>query len=84
VLFGGFRMKEADTAPAMAVNKKPVLFFHGSNDTYVSPNNSRYNYALCKAPKELVIIPDARHISSPYVNSELYRSKLMDFFDKYD
>lgn len=82
--FAGFRMKEADTTKAMMTNKRPVLFFHGAKDTYVDPENSRYNYALCKAPKELVIIPEARHLCSAYEEPELYRQKLLNFFKKYD
>lgn len=84
VLFAGFRMKDADTREAMKTNKKPVLFFHGANDTYVDMRNTIYNYSLCQAPKELVIIPEARHLCSPYENPELYREKIMDFFKKYD
>lgn len=80
----GFRMKEADTANAMRTNKRPVLFFHGLNDTYVSPVNSKYNYSLCRAPKELVIIPEARHLCSAYEAPELYRGKLLNFFARYD
>ena len=83
-LLGGFRMKDADTTEAMRTNQRPVLFFHGGKDTYVDPKNSRYNYALCRAPKELVIIPEARHLCSPYADPELYRRKLMEFFAKYD
>ena len=83
-LLGGFGMKDADTTEAMRKNQRPVLFFHGGKDTYVDPKNSRYNYALCRAPKELVIIPEARHLCSPYVAPELYRRKLLDFFAKND
>lgn len=83
-LLGGFRMKDADTTNAMRTNQRPVLFFHGEKDTYVEPKNTRYNYALCRAPKELVIIPEARHLCSPYVNPELYRRRLLEFFVKYD
>lgn len=83
-LLSGFRMKEADTAKAMRTNKRPVLFFHGLEDTYVDPKNSKYNYSLCRAAKELVLIPGARHLCSAYVNPELYREKLLDFFAKYD
>lgn len=83
-LLGGFRMKDADTANAMRINKRPVLFFHGSKDTYVEPKNSIQNYSLCRAPKELVMIPEARHLCSAYVEPELYREKLLDFFAKYD
>ena len=83
-LLGGFSMKEADTAKAMKENKRPVLFFHGDMDTYVVPGNSKINYSLCKAPKELVIIPEARHLCSAYEAPELYREKLLMFFGKYD
>lgn len=81
---GGFRMREADTTKAMRKNKRPILFFHGSKDTYVDPRNSRYNYSLCRAPKELVMIPGARHLCSAYADPMLYRKKLLDFFAKYD
>jgi len=83
-IFAGFRMKDADTAKAMKTNKRPILFFHGAKDTYVDPRNSRFNYALCRAPKEIVIIPEARHLCSAYVAPELYRSKLLAFFKQYD
>lgn len=81
---GGFRMKEADTTKALETNTKPILFFHGAQDTYVDPGNSRYNYSLCQAPKEFVMIPGARHLCSPYENPDLYRKKLLAFFAKYD
>lgn len=83
-ILGGFCMKDADTTEAMRTNQRPVLFFHGGRDSYVDPRNTRHNYALCRAPKELVIIPEARHLCSPYVNPELYRKKLLEFFAKYD
>lgn len=83
-LLGGFCMKDADTTEAMRTNQRPVLFFHGGRDSYVDPRNTRHNYALCRAPKELVIIPEARHLCSPYVNPELYRKKLSEFFAKCD
>lgn len=80
----GFRMRDADTTEAMKKNKRPVLFFHGADDTYVNQKNSRYNYSICRAPKELVIIPGARHLCSAYEGKELYRAKLVSFFKKYD
>lgn len=83
-MLAGFGMKEADTTQAMKINQRPVLFFHGLKDTYVEPMNTLYNYSFCNAPKELVIIPEARHLCSPYEQPELYRKKLMDFFEKYD
>ena len=83
-LLAGFHMKDADTAEAMKKNTRPVLFFHGEKDTYVYPNNSFQNYMLCRAEKELVIIPGARHLCSAYADPELYQHKMMEFFEKYD
>ncbi|MCM1463749.1 MAG: alpha/beta hydrolase [Bacteroides sp.] len=80
----GFRMRDADTGKALETNKRPVLFFHGLKDTYVSEKNSRYNYELCRAPKELVLVPEARHLCSAYEAPFLYRKKVLDFFEKYD
>lgn len=77
-------MKDADTAKAMQINKRPVLFFHGEKDTYVDTRNSRHNYSLCQAQKELVIVPEARHLCSAYEQPELYREKLLGFFEKYN
>lgn len=83
-IFARFKMCDADTSHAMITNKRPVLFFHGLTDTYVSSKNSKANYLLCQAPKELVMIPNARHLCSPYVAKNLYRDKLLNFFEKYD
>lgn len=83
-VLAGFCMKDADTTKAMLRNQRPVLFFHGAADTYVDQKNSKYNYSMCRAPKELIIIPEARHLCSAYVQPELYRQKILDFFAQYD
>ena len=83
-IFAGFRMKDADTTKAMEENERPVLFFHGSDDTYVDQKNTIYNYLICQAPKEMYVIPEARHLCSAYAAPELYREKVLGFFAKYD
>lgn len=83
-LLAGFRMKDADTTEALKKNTRPVLFFHGEKDTYVYPQSSFQNYSLCRAPKELVIVPGAKHLCSSYADPELYQHKMMEFFEKYD
>ena len=77
-------MKETDTTLALRMNRLPVLFFHGQEDTYVWPENTLRNYELCRAEKELVLVPNARHLCSSYVAPELFKSKLTEFFGKYD
>lgn len=83
-LTAGFRMKESDVTNALKNNKLPVLFFHGSEDTYVFPISTEKNYKACTAPKEMVLVPGARHLCSSYEAPELYQSKLKEFFEKYD
>lgn len=83
-ILASFRMKDADTTEALKKNKRPVLFFHGLEDTYVDYKNSLYNYSVCQAPKELVIVPKARHLCSVYVAPDLYQKKVLKFFEKYD
>lgn len=80
----GFHMKDADTTAAMQTNTIPVLFYHGDKDTYVYPHNSFQNYRLCKAPKELVVVPGARHLCCAYADPRLYQNTMMHFFEKYD
>ena len=81
-IFAGFSMKETDTTKALKNSRLPMLFFHGEEDTYVFPENSRRNYKLCASEKELVMIPGARHLCCSYADPELYARKLMSFFRK--
>ncbi len=83
-IFGGFSMKQSDTGSALGKNRIPVLFFHGEDDTYVMPSNSWKNYELCKAEKELVMVPDARHLCCSFEDPILYQRKISEFFGKYD
>ena len=82
--FASFRMKDTETEKALRKNRLPVLFFHGTEDTYVLPKHSIENYNACAGPKELVLVPGARHLCSSYENPELYKSKLTEFFTRYD
>ena len=79
-IFAHFRMSDADTAKALSTNKVPVLFFHGSQDTFVNDQNSVRNHDICRAEKELVVINGARHLCSAYSDEELYRKKVLEFF----
>ncbi|MCR5627997.1 MAG: alpha/beta hydrolase [Lachnospiraceae bacterium] len=83
-LFAGFSMKETDTEEALGNNTRPILYFHGSEDTYVRPQNTAVNYERTRAPKEMVMINNARHLCCSYVEPVLYREKISEFFEKYD
>lgn len=83
-IFAGFRMKDTDVGAALKKNTVPVIFFHGEDDTYVFPRNSVMNFETCRAPKELVLVPKARHLCCSFTDPEMYESKLRDFFDRLD
>ena len=83
-LVGHFRMKDTDTTEALKRNTRPVLFFHGEADTYVWPENTVRNFELCRTPKELVLVPETRHLCCSYAAPELYKEKLKRFFERYD
>ena len=79
-----YDIKKASALEQVKKSKTPILFIHGDEDTFVYPDNASYNYAICKAPKELIVVNGARHISSVYVEPDLYKQKLLEFFEKYD
>jgi alpha/beta superfamily hydrolase len=51
----------AGTALAPRVAPRPLLLIHGEQDRRLSPDCSRYVYHMAGEPKELIILPGARH-----------------------
>lgn len=72
------------TIDAMAVNKIPVLFIHGSADHFVPVEMTCENYGACRAPKRLVIVNNAEHGMSYIVDRETYEKAVLDFFAEFD
>lgn len=76
--------EEYTTFDALKVNKKPILFIHGTDDHFVPVEMTYENYKACKAPKELFIVPGAKHAMSYLVNKEGYENAVKEFWNKYD
>ncbi len=53
--------QSAGTHLAPKVAPRPLLLVHGEEDRRLSPACSRYVYDLAREPKDLVILPGARH-----------------------
>jgi hypothetical protein len=51
----------AGTALTPRVAPRPLLLIHGEEDRRLPPDCSRYVYRMAGEPKELVILPGARH-----------------------
>ena len=76
--------KGASTETAVANTKIPILFVHGDADGFVPVEMTYKNYNACASEKYLLIVPNADHGLSFYVDSYSYKKAVAEFFYKYD
>ena len=62
----------------------PVLFIHGGDDSFVPIEMTFENFRACKAPKRLLIVPNAPHARSSWVDPARYEEELVSFWREYD
>jgi hypothetical protein len=79
------RFKANDVAPVEAVKHVhvPIFLLHGTEDNLIKYNYSEKVYEAANPPKELWLIPGARHDDMKEVGGEEYINRITDFFDKY-
>ena len=82
-LFAGFSLKGASTLDAVAKTKLPILFIHGTGDTFVPCSMTQAAYDACAAPKQLVLVSDAGHGCSYLVDRPRVQAELAAFLSKY-
>ncbi len=82
-LFAGYSLNDYSTLDALKTNKIPVLFIHGSEDTFVPTYMGKQNYDACVAEKEILIIDGANHGESFLKETERCTAVLKNFLDKY-
>ena len=59
--------------------KTPIMFIHGSNDTFIPASMSLELYLRKKGPKGIYISPGAEHAMSYITNKEEYTAKVTQF-----
>ena len=81
-IYGGFNLEE--TAPVEAVKKAkvPILFIHGVADDFVPCDMTHKNYEACVSDKQLVLVENAGHGMSYYVDMEKVENGVYAFLDK--
>lgn len=77
--------KANDVAPAEAVNMihVPIFLLHGTEDNLIKYNYSEKVFSAANEPKQLWLIPGARHHDMMEVGGEEYRRRVTDFFERY-
>ena len=81
--FAGFSIKEASTLDAVSKTNRPILFIHGTADTFVPCSMSQAAYDTCASEKQLVLVDGAKHGYSYLVDRPRVQAALADFLDKY-
>ena len=72
------------TLDAMKENKVPVLFIHGTDDSFVPITMTYENYKACTAPKRLFVVPGATHAMSYIVDQKGYEETVKSFWQEFD
>lgn len=62
---------------------RPLLMIHGEADSYILPGMAQALYEVAEDPKELWIVPQAKHNQALQVATEEYHRRILAFFDKY-
>lgn len=77
----GYGLDECNAAREVKLAKVPILFIHGSGDTFVPCSMCDVLYENCRSPKQKLIIDGAAHAESYYKATESYEKALDVFID---
>lgn len=75
----GYALDECNAAREVQKAKVPILFIHGSGDTFVPCYMCDKIYENCASPKQKLIIEGAAHAESYYKDTEAYENALNKF-----
>ena len=78
-LLADFDFEEYDTFKGLRYNKVPVMFVHGTEDTFVPIEMTISNYQYCTSEKFLYLIENAPHAISYFIDEDGYHKNLIQF-----
>ena len=81
-VLGGFSFYECDSRKTLARSKIPVVFIHGTADTFVPCAMSQAGYDACTAQREIHLIEGADHGRGYLFEPERLTKALVDFFNR--
>ena len=82
-LYAGFGLHDASTLDAVRESRYPILFIHGTGDTFVPCEMTKEAYAACTSEKELVLVDGAEHGKSYLVEKGRVEEALCRFLAAY-
>lgn len=82
-LRAGYGLKEANAINCVSKTKIPILFIHGTEDSFVPFEMSKRLYEACKSDKEYLAVEGAVHVKSALVGGLTYWNKVFRFLDRY-
>ncbi|HJT79228.1 MAG TPA: hypothetical protein VJ739_18675 [Gemmataceae bacterium] len=69
--------------PLLRRLRRPLLMIHGAADTYIKPEMARALFDLAGPPKELWLVPDAKHNQAFQAAGDEYGRRVLEFFDRH-
>jgi fermentation-respiration switch protein FrsA (DUF1100 family) len=82
-VFAGYALREASTLDAVAKTKYPILFIHGTGDSFVPCRMSQEAYDACRSEKKLVLVEGAEHAMSYLKDRPRVQAATEAFFDEH-
>ncbi len=82
VFFAKFRLNQCHSMNTLAKNKRPILMVHGLADTFVPPEMTRRGFSSCGGDKRLLLVENAGHGLSFWVERERYLEELDKMIEK--
>lgn len=78
----GCRFPSLEAAMAR-LSPRPVLMIHGEDDTYIKADMAKALFANLGEPRELWMVPGAKHNQPLHVAGDEYRGRVVRFFERY-
>lgn len=76
--------RDYSASDALSKTHIPVLFIHGTDDSFVPVEMTYENYKSCVSPKKLLIVPGANHGMSYHLNRPEYEKMTQEFWEEFD
>lgn len=80
--FAGFSLNECHSVKTLAKNLLPILMVHGLTDTFVPAEMTKRGFAACGGDKRLLLVENAGHGLSFWIEKEAYLKQLDEIIEK--